>query len=267
MKAKLFLIIIITASMGFIIYGFSNHQEKESSYSSPNPNSWKPKWNTCASQMQPNPVDREIFYLLKGRPHRTITQGRLLDAQSLDELFPDYPYQWIKSYNSVKISHSSFDQTLSEAGTDQRINKAQKKLLQSAELSSEITIEVNYQTENSVTQELDDREMKITFVIIPEFEAQYPGGEEELERFLKVNSQSKITPEQQQDLWMARVSFWVDEKGKPGNSELVISSGYPDLDDDLIKLVKKMPNWEPAKDANGENVRQKLYLLIGTDGC
>lgn len=56
--------------------------------------------------------------------------------------------------------------------------------------------------------------------------------------------------------WEGRVSFVisVDEQGKPTGCDVVISSGYADLDQLACRLMTKRGSFTPAKDANGQPV-------------
>ena len=52
------------------------------------------------------------------------------------------------------------------------------------------------------------------------------------------------------------------------NVELLSTSGYDDLDAKMIELIKAMPGtWNPAENADGNNVEQSFVLIFGAMGC
>ena len=56
------------------------------------------------------------------------------------------------------------------------------------------------------------------------------------------------------------ISYEIDEQGKIDNIKIVKGVGYG-LDEAAIELIKKMPNYEPAK-LNSRNVRTKLTIPV-----
>ena len=56
--------------------------------------------------------------------------------------------------------------------------------------------------------------------------------------------------------WTGQVQFivTVDDKGKPADCNVVISSGYPVLDQTACQFIMKRGSFTPAKDANGKAV-------------
>jgi protein TonB len=87
---------------------------------------------------------------------------------------------------------------------------------------------------------------------------EFPGGEEALYRFLQDNVQypQKATNAQQQGT--VNVKFVVNEDGSITQVEVARPIGY-DMDEEAIRVVKKMPKWKPGKQ-NGKAV--KVYFRV-----
>lgn len=86
---------------------------------------------------------------------------------------------------------------------------------------------------------------------------QYPGGVKALKEFLKINLHS---PEDigDRDEVSVRVKFIVNYDGKPESFE-VLESGGNAFDNEVVRVLKKMPLWIPGK-SNGENVA--VYYVV-----
>ncbi|WBX76215.1 hypothetical protein PG911_16555 [Tenacibaculum ovolyticum] len=54
----------------------------------------------------------------------------------------------------------------------------------------------------------------------------------------------------------------MNEKGKVAEVNIIKS-----VDASIIELLYRMPKWSPAKNIEGENIKQQFELVIGDDGC
>lgn len=92
--------------------------------------------------------------------------------------------------------------------------------------------------------------------ILPHF----PGGDAELYRFLSNNAH---IPEVIKEIGNVKekvgVVFVVDKDGSVTNIELKHSSKYKELNNEAIRVVKKMPKWEPGMQ-NGNPVKVRLII-------
>ncbi|MBI3501845.1 MAG: energy transducer TonB [Bacteroidetes bacterium] len=93
-------------------------------------------------------------------------------------------------------------------------------------------------------------------------QARFPGGEEELFRFLKNNAHTpQVLIETGNIKEKIGVAFTVDKDGGIINISLQNKSRYNELNEEALRVVKKMPAWEPARQ-NGEPVKERLVLPI-----
>lgn len=90
----------------------------------------------------------------------------------------------------------------------------------------------------------------------------FPGGDDELFRFLKSNM---YIPETIRDMGKVKakmgVTFVIDKDGSVKEVALVQGSKYSELNNEALRLVKKMPVWEPGRQ-NGLPVKVRLNLPI-----
>jgi hypothetical protein len=207
-----------------------------------------------------------LVYTIRGGTnrglHRPITRQNIIAANSISDIIENYPNNWIKNYNSVAISAIGNGETKEAIGKSAELTSEQKELLKNA---SEIHIAVHYQKKN-YNDEIQNRQMNTSFIIIPETQAEFKGGYDNLISYLKENSLNEINSK---NLMMPQplIYFVVDENGKIENTELTETSGNEEIDKMLVKMLKNMPKWTPAKNADGIAVKQKLALDIGMDGC
>ena len=101
-------------------------------------------------------------------------------------------------------------------------------------------------------------------VDFPVEDAEYPGRPVEMKRFIVENM---IYPEIElcslgQFTGRIYLRFIVCADGSIYNIECERGSGDKEIDQNAIDLIKKMPNWVPAKDQNGKPVNSFVRLPI-----
>ncbi len=85
----------------------------------------------------------------------------------------------------------------------------------------------------------------------------YPGGMEALRKFLQRNLQNPEDLEAGQVV-AVKIKFVVGYDGKLKSFEIIEDGGKP-FNNEVIRVLKKMPMWTPGK-SNGENV--SVYYSI-----
>ena len=208
----------------------------------------------------------ELNYIVRGYSnrgfHKQITRQKLTQANAISDIIENYPNKWIKDYNSVVISGIGLNEKSEATSANHILTDEQKEVLST---SSEIHIAVHYQKKN-YNDETQNRQMNTSFIVIPETQAQYKGGYENMISYLKNNSLTEINAK---NLMAPQpiIYFTVNKNGTIENPEISETSGDSDIDNMLLKMLKNMPQWVPAKNAAGENVEQRFALDIGMNGC
>ncbi|NDV69070.1 TonB family protein [Dysgonomonas sp. 25] len=91
-------------------------------------------------------------------------------------------------------------------------------------------------------------------------EAQFPGGESKLNMFIRNNLVYPIKAHEAGIQGKVVASFTIREDGKIENITIEESIGKP-CDDEVINLIRRMPEWEPAQ-RNGKNIASPFRLPV-----
>lgn len=209
----------------------------------------------------------ELSYNVKGRYIRAISKDKLNDATLLNDIIPSYPTNWINAYRGVEISILYNREKTKTVSKNNVLTTEQKNMLPSAALTSKIEIIVKYVTKNSVTDSADNRQMELILTVIPETEAEFPGGNEKVIGYLKENSSKIISEKNPETFQNALILFNINEIGKITDVTLAATSGYTEIDNLLLEVIGKMPAWKPAENATGVKVKQEFEFTFGQSGC
>ena len=88
----------------------------------------------------------------------------------------------------------------------------------------------------------------------------YPGGMEELMKFLQTHVKYPKEAEEKGQQGRVLVTFVVEKNGSITNAK-VVKSVSPELDAEALHVVNMMPRWTPGKQ-RGEAVRVKFTIPI-----
>lgn len=209
----------------------------------------------------------DIFYAVLGTFGKPISISKIKKAKSIKDLIEYYPSNWIKDYLKVEIIVDSNGKEIKATSPDDILSTEQLQLLLAADYSTEIGINVFYKAENAVTKEMQVREMNTRLTLIPDVEASYVEGYDQLIIYLKEQSIAAIEAKNVNIMEALSILFSVNTQGKIKNARLKNSTGHDDVDKMLIELVTNMPTWNAAKNAEGKTVRQNFELIISKGGC
>ena len=208
-----------------------------------------------------------LSYMVRGYTNegflRPINKQKLIDAKLISDVIENYPSSWIQDYNSVTISGIVNGEDIESSGEDATLTKEQKEILTQA---PEVFISVQYQKKN-YNDQIQNRTMNVSLVVIPETSAEFNGGYEQLIKYLRDNSQNEIVAKNFRYLPQPSINFIINEEGYPENVVLKTTSKDDEIDELLIEVIKKMPKWNPGINQKGQVVKQKFTLDLGKDGC
>ena len=221
------------------------------------------------------PATAELSFQVYGKNERPVTKEKLTQAKSLSNIVDYYPSNWIEKYESVEISSFIDGKEQKAVSKNQLLSAKQKYLLQSVDLANDLNITVKYKAKNDVSGNVEDNEINITLTIIPEKEAEFKGGYDEMIRYLKENSKvntSGISPDL---IHKTFIQFTVTENGEIADIDLKRASGNPEIDKRMFELIRDMPEWIPAENSKGKKVKQNFELALNFefsfgqqgDGC
>ena len=117
-----------------------------------------------------------------------------------------------------------------------------------------LEIKVKYRTKNSETAEMAIREMVFGVTVVPDIEAEYNGGQKEMNKYLNEKVINKISKNSNIETFQGKVSFSVNESGETIDAKITTTSGDSEIDKLLIDTINNMPKWKPAQNSNGKKV-------------
>lgn len=202
------------------------------------------------------------FEVHKVYPAFAMSKAQLQDATTLVDLNRTYKPEWVKEYYSVEISAVQNGELKTVNGTDAQLNPEQKALMGLADVGSDISVTVNYLPNNNL-KDNSAKEINFSFVVTPEVDAAYGGGQEALNQYLQENAINQIPGSLFTEYQLAAVKFSIDEAGNILDAEVVESSKNDETDALLLSTIANMPNWSPAAYENGTKVKQEFVLTVG----
>ncbi len=210
---------------------------------------------------------QDMAFDIRGTYQHPVKQEKLDNASTMSDLIDGYPVSWIADYISAEITVVSGDKVVHAIHINDTLTLAQRDLLKSASLGDDIVLEVTYRAKNFITKDFDVRVLHYTASIIPEHEAEFPGGLEPMTQYLKKNAMNKIPESALKEFQQVIVSFTVNENGEIANARLSSTSGDQKIDELLLKAITQMPKWKPAENGTGTKVKQEFEFSVGYRGC
>lgn len=210
---------------------------------------------------------QDLDYEVHGKYTHPVKKEILNKAEFIGDIIPYYPAQWIMGYDSVDITAISDGKAMMASGASDTLSTQQKNILNTFELGSDIVIKIKYKYKNSVTGNIDIGRSNYSATVIPETEAEYPGGSATMTQYLKENAINKISEASVKEFQPASVRFTVNEEGEIAKAQIFKTSGDPKIDKLLLKAIIKMPKWKPAEDSKGMKVKQDFEFSVGNVGC
>lgn len=211
-----------------------------------------------------------MYFDVIGVNEKSIKIEELGKIETLKDLNPGYPSSWITEadYISTEISVTSDGHHSSTIGGNEILTQAQRKNIATADIFSDILIEVKYKEKNAATENIDVRTMSFSITVVPNMEARYVGGNSKLSDYLLENAILNISHALAPKFDLAKVKFSIDETGQVQNVSLSQSSENDYVDGLLQKVIKEMPRWHPAETASGIKLSQEFELVVGSAaGC
>ena len=212
---------------------------------------------------------QNLRYELHGAYQRAVKKQALENAKFISDIIPDYPESWIMEYDSVDIEITSGGKTMKARGKNNLLSQEQKDALNKVDLAAYIAINVHYKYNNVLDSHIEKNKLNITFRVVPEVEAEFVGGKEQLNAYIKEKGIDKIAGKIPKQFGEVILKFTVNENGEISNTSVFKTSGSDKVDKLLLDAIQAMPKWVPAKNANGKRVKQEFEFSVnsGMDGC
>lgn len=202
------------------------------------------------------------FEINKVLPSISIQENKLDKINTLTDLDKRYPTSWVREYISVEISAYKNGTQTKASGISEVLNQEQKELIRLADRSSDIAVSVMYLPENSLKNNtVKQYDFKVT--IMPDKNAIYDEGAEQLTQYLQENSIVNIEAGSFTGYDLTAIKFTITEQGHISDIQVAMPSKDTKIDEMLVAAISKMPSWKPAEFSNGLKVKQNFVLTIG----
>ena len=201
-----------------------------------------------------------VKYLHAGSRAAIINQQQLCDAKHVSDVITHLKPRLAKGMviQNVKVSGLIAGRMVTSEAVGDELSKEQRDLLQAAGLGAEVVFDVVSEHNGKTSQ----AEYAVTPG--PAVEASFPGGQEELTRYilqnLKQNVAAEVIEKKHNNL---AVAFTVDENGNIVAPRINVKSQDAQIDQAVLEAVKAMPRWTPATTRAGDTVRQNIIFTIG----
>jgi hypothetical protein len=202
------------------------------------------------------------FEINKVLPFISIQENILDKINTLSDLDKRYPTSWVKEYISVEISAYKNGIRTKASGISNVLNQEQKELILLADRSSDIAVRVMYIPKNSLKNNTE-KQYDFEVTIMPDKNAIYSEGTEQLIQYLQKNSIVNIKAGSFTGYDLTAIKFTITEQGHITDIQVVLPSKDTKIDEMLVADISKMPNWKPAEFSNGLKVKQNFVLTIG----
>ncbi len=196
----------------------------------------------------------------------SISEAALKDVTSLSDLYPDYEAAWVSEYIAVEISTTYKGKIQKVVNKNELLSPAQKELLARGDTGADILVKVDYMPENTLTHN-EQKEMEFRVKVLPQSDAQYPSGEEALNRYLKEKTIDKIPDNSFKGYDLTAIKFIINEEGAVEDAR-VFKSAYQTYENKevealLLEAIQHMNCWEPAEYADGTKAKQEFVFTVG----
>lgn len=208
-----------------------------------------------------------VSFWIQATTNNPIAQSHLKYIQQLSDLQEGFPTQCIENCKGVEVVATCSGTIEHAKSTDAVLSAEQKHILRTADIGSKIEVRVKYEYKNPVTENTELHEVNYTATVVPDTQAQYTYSEEQLSEYMQENVLSKIPASHQEKFPPAAIQFTISEGGTITQFAILNTSGDDALDQMLLAALQHMPNWKPARNAQGETVPQQFTFNVGIQGC
>lgn len=167
-------------------------------------------------------------------------------------------------YVSTEISAVSGGKAKAAQGKGAQLSPEQSFILANADMGSAVKVKVLFRYRNDGSRV---HEGEFAATVVPERQAEFPGGEKSLADYLKTMITDKISEAGPLDyIPQIDVKFIVDETGQVGQAKVINTNSGSKADRIIMEAIRNMPRWKPATNSKGKPVKQEVNLPFGTVG-
>ncbi len=219
---------------------------------------------TCVSSLSAqDSIPSDFSYQInRVQKYISISPSKLDTAKTLSDLNHFYKVDWVKEYKSVNVTVITKGKKNTLNSTSDLLTINQKTAIKSADLGSEIKVQIRYLPDNNLSQN-EISEMDFTFKIDPEVEATFIGGDTKLDQYINETAFQKITTKDVPQYQVAAIKFTIDEEGQVVDASIAQPSQNQAADQLLLTTICEMPQWQSAQYSDGTKTKQDFVFTVG----
>ncbi|MEL7124032.1 MAG: energy transducer TonB [Bacteroidota bacterium] len=206
--------------------------------------------------------DDIYFNVYINYPPFSMSKDSLSKANKLIDLNRRYKENWVREYLSVEVAAYQKGKLVKAFSADDYLTKQQKEIITNADPDKKISILVKYMPENTLKQNTP-KEMGFKLAIDPDHEAEYPGGKQQLKKYLKEQAIDKIPTDGFEGFDLATIKFTISKSGELTDVYVFWPTEHKEIEEMLVKSIENMPKWKPAQSESGIIVPQEFVLTVG----
>ena len=198
----------------------------------------------------------------------SLKKEKLNVAKLMSDVIPNYPSLWIIKCVSAEILATCEGKATIAISTSDTLSTEQKNILNTVDLGTTIVINIKYKYKNAVTDTIELDRMNFLATVIPETEAEYPGGSQQMTHYFKETVINKISEKTSKQFPQVIVRFTINEEGEIVDAKISKTSSDLKIDKLFLDAINKMPKWKPAENSKGIKVKQEFEFSVGaSSGC
>ncbi len=210
------------------------------------------------------------FFLTVGTRFNSITKSELDNTRAFKDFIGDKHANRIVEYSRLSViilEDSEFTASRVE-GTSGNFNKEQLEFISTIKPNTNILIWADYREDDPYTGKIEESHWTPYLTVVPEKQAVYEAGNDALLSYLRNNINNNIGNVDEDKLKPGILYFTISKEGLVNNLRLQNSSGYMEIDERIIELIKNTSGkWLPALNSDGQKVEQELTISFGKGGC
>lgn len=169
----------------------------------------------------------------------------------------------IESVEIIKIVNNQ-ESNIRVTNNNQYLSKKQITLLKGLDYSEHYKMNINYKTKNTGSGNFESNRFTFHHTVVPETQAVFTQGNKVFLDFLKANNINFPKAIDFKKLRATKFYFIITKNGNVKNLRIDWSSGYKEIDRQLLDLISKTNGlWNSAKNSTGQFVEQELVLTFG----
>ena len=211
---------------------------------------------------------QDLGYGVRTTYQRSVKKEKLSEAKTMRDINPGYPFSWITDYISTEVLVTCNGKILKSVSANDTLSTEQRSLLNMADMGTDIVVDAKHNYRNSTNSSVEVNNVHFSLTVVPDIEAEYHGGYEQMMQYLKENAIHKISETIDKALLQAIVRFTVNKEGEITNAQISKTSKDEKTDKLLLEVINKMPKWRAAQNSNGLKVKQEFEFSVGNlFGC